>query len=220
MLGQCTTSSFGLTIKVMLWSTSLQLVIGLGLAWLMARRTFFGKGIVDALVMLPLIFPPIVLGYVLLMALGRNGWLVYFLPDWLRPEVMFALPGLVIAAFVAGLPLMVKPAQTALMAVPQRMREAAATLGDTPWQIFWRIDWPLARRGVVTGLILSGGRALGEVGISLMLGGNISGRTETLSLAIYNHVLDGEYYCANQLSLVLAGMTMVVFFMLKRYGTF
>lgn len=220
MLGQCATSSYVLTLKVMLWSTALQLVFGIGLAWLLARRNFIGKGVVDALTMLPLIFPPIVLGYVLLMALGRNGWLSNFLPEWMRLDIIFALPGLIIAAFIAGLPLMIKPTQTAFMAVPQRMREASATLGETPWQTFWRVEWPLARRGVLTGLILSGGRALGEVGISLMLGGNISGRTETLSLAIYNHVLDGEFYCANHLSFVLAGMTMVIFFILKRYGTF
>lgn len=220
MLEQCAVASFGLTAKVMLWSTLLHLTIGLGLGWLMARRYFYGKAILDALIMLPLIFPPIVLGYVLLLALGRNGWLMHFLPDWLRPDIVFSLPALVIAAFVAGLPLMVKPVQTAFMAVPQRMREAAATLGEPPWRVFWRVDWPLARRGIVTGLMLSGGRALGEVGISLTLGGNISGRTETLSLAIYNHVLDGEFYCANHLSFVLVGMTMMVFFILKRYGTF
>lgn len=209
----------GLTAQILLWSMLLQLVVGMGLGWLMARRTFRGKGVLDALVMLPLIFPPIVLGYALLVALGRNGWLMQFLPAALRPEIVFATPGLVIAAFVAGLPLMVKPVQTAFMGVPVRLREAAATLGERPWTIFWRVEWPLARRGIAAGLILSGGRAMGEVGISLMLGGNISGRTETLSLAIYNNVLDGQFGCANYLSLLLVGFSTVAFFLLKRYGT-
>ena len=218
-MADCAQASLWLTAEVLLWSMLLQLVVGAGLGWLMARRTFSGKGILDAMVMLPLIFPPIVLGYALLVALGRNGWLMQALPSALRPELVFATPGLVIAAFVAGLPLMVKPVQTAFMGVPARLREAAATLGEHPWSVFWRVEWPLARRGIAAGLILSGGRALGEVGISLMLGGNISGRTETLSLAIYNNVLDGQFDCANQLSLLLVGMSALAFFLLKRYGT-
>lgn len=200
------------------WSTALQLLLGGTLGWILARRRFRGKSVLDVVVMLPLIFPPIVLGYALLLALGRNGWLVQALPVFLQPEIVFATPGLIIAAVVAGLPLMVKPVQTAFMGVPPRLREAAATLGERPWMVFWRVEWPLARRGIAAGLILSGGRALGEVGISLMLGGNISGRTETLSLAIYNNVLDGQFACANQLSLLLTGLSVLAFFMLKRCG--
>lgn len=148
-----------------------------------ARRRFAGHQLLDALVTLPLVFPPIVLGYFLLMLLGRQGWLTQWLPPLLRPEIVFTQTGLVVAAFVAGLPLMVKPAQAAFAGVPLTLREAGALLAP-PWRVFWRIDVPLARRGVAAGLVLAGGRALGEVGLSLMLGGNIAGRTETLSLAI------------------------------------
>jgi molybdate transport system permease protein len=214
----CPSTPLPLTFSVVGWSMVLQLLIGGGLAWLLARRKFAGRGVLDALVTLPLVFPPIVLGYGLLLLLGRQGWLAQWLPDMLRPDIVFTQTGLVIAAFIAGLPLMVKPAQSAFAGVSPRLREAAATLGHRPWSVFWRVDLPLARRGVAAGLILAGGRGLGEVGLSLMLGGNISGRTETLSLAIYNHVLDGNLTCANTLSLWLAGIALLAFVLLRRLG--
>jgi len=214
----CPAAPLWLTLNVIAWSLALHLTLGTLLGWVLARRRFAGRNVLDALVTLPLVFPPIVLGYGLLMALGRNGWLVQWLPGALKPEVVFTRTGLVIAAFVAGLPLMVKPAQAAFAGISPRMREAAATLGECPWRIFWRVDVPLARRGVAAGLVLAGGRGLGEVGLSLMLGGNISGRTETLSLAIYNHVMDSNLACANTLSLLLVGMAAVIFFILRRWG--
>lgn len=218
MLDGCPGAPLLLTFGVVAWSMGLQLVLGTALAWLLARRRFAGRGLLDALVTLPLVFPPIVLGYGLLLLLGRQGWLTQWLPPPLRPEIVFTQTGLVIAAFVAGLPLMAKPAQAAFAGIPPRLREAAALLGHRPWSVFWRIDVPLARRGVAAGLVLAGGRALGEVGLSLMLGGNIAGRTETLSLAIYNHVMDGNLACANTLSLLLAGIAALAFFVLRRWG--
>ena len=165
MWGACPGAPLPLTFAVVAWSMGLQLVLGTALAWLLARRRFAGRGLLDALVTLPLVFPPIVLGYGLLLLLGRQGWLTQWLPPLLRPEIVFTQMGLVIAAFVAGLPLMVKPAQTAFAGIPPRVREAAALLGHRPWSVFWRIEVPLARRGVAAGLVLAGGRGLGEVGL-------------------------------------------------------
>lgn len=210
--------AFSLTAQVLAWALALHLVLGILLAWLLARRPFAGRALVDALVSLPLVFPPIVLGYALLLLLGRGGWLTRWLPQALQPELVFSQAGLVLAAFVAGLPLMVKPAQAAFAGVAPRLREAAALLGHRPWSVFWRIEMPLARRGVAAGLVLALGRGLGEVGLSLMLGGNIAGRTETLSLAIYNQVMDGNLACANGLSLLLGGMALAAFFVLRRWG--
>ena len=218
MLHGCASAPLALTFSVVGWSLALQLTLGTACAWLLARRRFPGRGLLDALVSLPLVFPPIVLGYLLLMLLGRQGWLTQWLPEWLRTEIVFTQRGLVLAAFVAGLPLMVKPAQAAFAGVSPRLHEAAALLGHGAASRFWRIDWPLARRGLAAGLVLAGGRGLGEVGLSLMLGGNIAGRTETLSLAIYNHVMDGNLACANALSLLLAGMAALAFFVLRRWG--
>nr|WP_256977304.1 molybdate ABC transporter permease subunit [Bordetella genomosp. 10] len=212
----CAWSSIPLTLRIMGWSVLLQLAIGLPLAWLLARRAFPGKSLLDALVTLPLVFPPIVIGYALLLLLGREGWLLRWLPpDW-RPDLVFSETGLVIAAVVAGLPLMVKPSQAAFAEVDEALREVALSLGARPWRVILRIELPLARRGILAGLMLAAGRAMGEVGISLMLGGNISGRTETLSLAVYNHVLGAETDCANALSLVLVGLAALAFFQLRR----
>lgn len=214
----CGAGAIWLTAKVVGWSLLLQLTLGAWIAWILARSRLPGRTLLDLFVTLPLVFPPIVLGYALLVALGQQGWLTGWLPPAWRPDIVFSLPGLVLAAFVAGLPLMVKTVQAALLEVPDDLHAAAATLRQSRWSIFWRIDMPLARRGVVAGVILSGGRAMGEVGMSIMLGGNIAGRTETVSLAIYNHVLDGEFACANTLTLLLAGVACLCFFLLKRYG--
>jgi len=216
--GGCQGNAIGLTAQVLAWALALHLTLGTLLAWLLARRPFAGRALLDALVTLPLVFPPIVLGYGLLLALGREGWLTAWLPAALQPQIVFSQTGLVVAAFVAGLPLMVKPAQAAFAGIAPRLREAAALLGHRPWAVFWRIDVPLARRGVAAGLVLALGRGLGEVGLSLMLGGNIAGRTETLSLAIYNHVLDGNLACANVLSLLLGAVALAAFFILRRWG--
>lgn len=214
----CAQAPLALTAQVLGWSLLLQAVVGAGLGWLLARHRFPGRALLDALVSLPLVFPPIVLGYGLLVLLGRQGLLTQWLPEGLRPDIVFTQTGLVIAAFVAGLPLMVKPTQAAFAGISPRLREAGAMLGHRPWSVFLRIELPLARRGIAAGLILAGGRGLGEVGLSLMLGGNIIGRTETLSLAIYNQVLDGNLACANQLSLLLGAVALAAFLLLRRFG--
>lgn len=215
---ECSATPWLLTGQVLLWSALLQLAIGVPLGWLIARGRFPGRELLDALVTVPLVFPPVVLGYFLLLLLGQRGWLTGALPEALRPQIVFQTPGLVIAAFVAGLPLMVKPVQAAFKDVPVALIEAAATLRAPPWDRFLTVELPLARRGLAAGLTLALGRGLGEIGISLMLGGNIVGRTETVSLAIYNHVTDGNFACANELSLLLAGLAAFVFFLVKRFG--
>lgn len=135
--------------------------------------------------------------------------------EW-RPHWVFSETGLVIAAVAAGLPLMVKPSQAAFAEIDESLREVAATLGARPWQVFLKVELPQAKLGILAGLVLAAGRAMGEVGISLMLGGNVSGRTETLSLAVYNHVLGSETDCANALSLVLTGVAALAFFLLRK----
>ncbi|WP_390888312.1 molybdate ABC transporter permease subunit [Comamonas testosteroni] len=212
----CAWISIPLTLKVMGWSVLLQLALGVPIAWALARCAFRGKALLDALVTLPLVFPPIVIGYALLLLLGREGWLLAWLPLEWRPHWVFSETGLVIAAVAAGLPLMVKPSQAAFAEIDESLREVAATLGARPWQVFLKVELPQARLGILAGLVLAAGRAMGEVGISLMLGGNVSGRTETLSLAVYNHVLGSETDCANALSLVLTGVAALAFFLLRK----
>lgn len=218
MSSTCLGAPWLLTAEILTWGTILHVAIGIPLGWLLARRRFPGRDLIDTLVTVPLVFPPIVLGYFLVLALGRHGLLADVLPAALQPEIVFQPAGLVIAAFVAGLPLLVKPVQAAFAEVPPRLVEAAATLGASPVDRFLTIELPLARRGMAAGLILAAGRGLGEIGISLMLGGNIIGRTETVSLAIFNHVTDGNFACANQLSLLLAGLAAIALLLIKRFG--
>lgn len=212
----CSSSSLGLSVYVLAATLVAQLVLGVALAWVLARKRFPGHGLLDSLVSLPLVFPPIVIGYLLLLALGRQGWLASA-TGW-SPNIVFQPAALLIAAFIAGLPLMVKPVQNSMNGLSPRLREAAATLGHGTWSYFFRVELPLLRPALATGLILPGGRALGEVGISLMLGGNIAGRTETLSLSIYNAVLDGDTDCANALSWLLGLTALACFWALRRYG--
>jgi molybdate transport system permease protein len=212
----CSSSSLGLSVYVLAATLVAQLVLGVTLAWVLARKRFPGHGLLDSLVSLPLVFPPIVIGYLLLLALGRQGWLASA-TGW-SPNIVFQPAALLIAAFIAGLPLMVKPVQNSMNSLSPRLREAAATLGHGTWSYFFRVELPLLRSASATGLILSGGRAMGEVGISLMLGGNIAGRTETLSLSIYNAVLDGDTDCANALSCLLGLTALACFWALRRYG--
>ena len=212
----CSSSSLGLSVSVLAATLAAQLVLGLALAWVLARKRFPGHGLLDSLVSLPLVFPPIVIGYLLLLALGRQGWLASA-TGW-SPNIVFQPAALLIAAFIAGLPLMVKPVQNSMNSLSPRLQEAAATLGHGTWSYFFRVELPLLRPALATGLILSGGRALGEVGISLMVGGNIAGRTETLSLSSYNAVLDGNTDCANALSCLLGLTALACFWALRRYG--
>lgn len=215
---QCSGTPWALTIEVLAWATVLHLLIGIPLGWLLARGRFRGRGLLDTLVTVPLVFPPVVIGYFFLLLLGSQGWLTTLLPPALRPDIVFQPAGLVIAAFLAGLPLMVKPVQAAFKEVPQGLLDAAATLRATAIDRFMTVELPLTRRGIAAGLTLAVGRGLGEIGISLMLGGNIVGRTETVSLAIYNHVNDGNFACANEVSLLLAGIAALAFFLVRRFG--
>lgn len=214
----CSLVPMSLTLKVLAAALLVQLLLGTALGRVLAVPRFAGRALLDGLVTLPLVFPPIVLGYGLLLLLGHNGWLTQWLPPSWRPAIVFTPAGVTLAAVVAGLPLMVKPVQAAFVAVPAVLRDAAATLRHGPWRTLWRVELPLARRGIAVGLVLAGGRALGEVGLSLMLGGNVAGRTETLSLAVYNHVLDSNFGCANALSLVLLGLAAMAYFLLRRWG--
>ena len=205
-----------LSLEVLGIAFVLHLAAGLGLGALLARK-FPGRNLVDLLVTLPLIFPPIAMGYFLLLLFSRNGWMGGWLEESGLP-VLFSFPGLVIAAFTAGLPLAVKPVQAALESMPPYLAEASYTLGKGRWTTFRRVVFPAIRRSVAAAMLLACGRGLGEVGISLMLGGNLAGKTDTLSLAVYNAVLDGEMERALAYSLVLAGVSVSLLLLLRRYG--
>jgi molybdate transport system permease protein len=164
----------------------------------------------DAVVTIPLVFPPVVIGFGLLWLLGRES----LLGRWLQTlgiNFIFTFPGLLLAAFIAGLPLAVKTLQTALQTHPRVWHEVALTLGRGPRNAYLTMHLPIALPALLGGLLLALARGMGEVGISLMLGGNILGRTETLSLAIFNTVTTGDYAQAGLLSALLGAFSLVLF---------
>jgi molybdate transport system permease protein len=166
----------------------------------------------DFLVSVPLVFPPIATGFILLMLLGRHGPLRGVLPV----DMVFAFPGLVLASVISGLPLLVKPVEAALRSQGRRLTEVAAVLGKTPWQTFLLVLLPAIRRPVLAGWLLALCRSMGEVGVTLMLGGNIVGRTNTLSLEIYNCVFTGELDRAMVLCGIIAVLSFGMLCTLKR----
>ena len=199
-----------LTLQVTFAAMAMQIIIGLPLGLFLAGRKSFAKNIVEIIVTLPMIFPPMALGFFLLLIFGKNGFLGTLMMGLFHHTILFSFWGILIAVFTVGLPFMVKSVQSARQQVDRSIIEAAATLGKSRNTVLFRVILPNIKNGIITGLLLSFGRSLGEVGISLMLGGNIIGRTETLSLAIYNAVFEGEFQKAAELSFVLSVIAILV----------
>jgi molybdate transport system permease protein len=193
-----------LSLRVAAVSTLVVVVLGVGLGWLLARRRFFGREALDALVTLPLVMPPTVLGYYLLVLLGRNGPVGRLFESLTGGQLVFTWRGAVVAAAAGALPLVVKTARAAVAAVDTQYEEAARTLGKTEWQVFRRVTLPLASRGILAAAMLAFARALGDFGATLMVAGNIPGRTQTAAIAIYDATQGGRDSEALALVLVLS----------------
>lgn len=206
-----------LTIKVSFFATVLTIVIGLALAWVMAKKEFWGKGLLDIVIMQPLVIPPTVLGYYLLALFGKSGWLGGVL-DSLGIEIVFTWKGAVVAAFISSLPLFVKPARAALEGVGTDLENAARLLGKTEWQVVRTITLPLAWRGILAGAVMAFARATGEFGATLMVAGNIPGVTQTLPIAIYDAVQAGDSGAANILVLIITLFSFSVLFAAGKIG--
>jgi len=185
-------SALQLSIVVSLAATLLVAVAGTLAARLMTRRSFRGRALVDAALNLPLVLPPTVTGYYLIVLLGRRGWLGGPLFEATGWSITFTWAACVLAAAVMSFPLMYRAARIAFEEVDTRHEVAAASLGHAPLPVFLRVSLPLARRGLTAGVTLSFARSLGEFGATLMLAGNIPGRTQTLPLALYEAVASGE----------------------------
>jgi molybdate transport system permease protein len=199
-------------------ATALCAVMGIPLAWALARRRFWGRSAVDVLVTLPLVLPPTVTGYYLIVALGRRGWLGAPLYAWTGWTVAFTWYAAVIAATVMAFPLLVRTARAAIESVDADLEKAAFTLGHSEWRTALRVTLPLARRGILAGLVLAFARALGEFGATLMLAGNIPGKTATMPLAIYTAVQTGESGVAASLVLGLTALSCAVLVLSGRLG--
>jgi molybdate transport system permease protein len=188
-----------LSLRVTAVATAALFICGLALGWLLARHHFPGETVVATLVNLPLVLPPSVVGYYLLLALGRGSPLV----EWFGWRLLFTWPAAAIAAAIMGLPLMVQASRAAIASVDPALENAARVLGSSEPAVFWRVTLPLARHGILAGLVLGAARAMGEFGATLMVAGNIPGRTQTLPLAIYDAVQNQQYALANRMVLVM-----------------
>lgn len=203
-----------LSFQTILASTILFVLLGIPLAYLLAKDDLPLKWLLDTIVTLPLIFPPIAVGFFLLLFLGKQGWFGAILYQF-DITIIFSFTGIVIAAFVAGLPLMVKPLQSAIENFPKSIKEASIISGKSELSTFLFIILPSIKNSLFVALLIATARALGEVGITLMLGGNIIGKTDTVSLAIYNAVFDGDYELAMTLSGILVAISMIFFITLN-----
>lgn len=183
-----------LSAKVALWATALCLPAGIALSWLMARYEFRGKLLIDVLIQLPMVLPPVVPGYLLLLLLGTQGPVGAWLLAQFGIVIAFTWKGAVLASAVMAFPLMVQPVRLAFRMIDPRLEQAATTLGATPWRAFFTIAIPLALPGIIAGSVLCFSRSLGEFGATMAFVGNIPGETRTLPLAIYSytHVPGGD----------------------------
>ena len=190
--------ALALTLKVALWATALNLVLGVGIGFAMARWRFPGRDLLDAVLTLPMVMPPTVLGYYLLVRRSaRSGPIGGWLMQHFGIRLIFTWQGAVIAATVVAFPLVFKGARAAFETVDPQLEDAARTLGIREIAVFFRVSLPLAWRGILAGLLLSFARALGEFGATLMVAGSIPGRTQTLSIAVYEAVQAGQDDAAN-----------------------
>ncbi|WP_274584506.1 molybdate ABC transporter permease subunit [Neisseria leonii] len=193
-----------LSLKVAVCATLLNTAAGTAAAYLLARRRFAGRDLLDTLFTLPMVLPPTVLGYYLLVLLGRNGTAGRWLENTFGISLIFTWQGAVLAAAAVTFPLVVKPARAAFEEVNAQLEQAAATLGLTAGAVFWRVTLPLAWRGILAGVLLAFARALGEFGATLMIAGSIPGQTQTLSIAVYEAVQAGDDDAAGQLVIVIS----------------
>ncbi|MGX9391540.1 molybdate ABC transporter permease subunit [Nitrobacteraceae bacterium UC4446_H13] len=196
-----------LSLKVGLVATLVATPFGIAIAWLLARYHFWGKSVVDAVIYLPLVLPPVVTGYLLLLTFGRKGLVGGWLADHLGIVFAFRWTGAALACGIMSFPLLVRPIRLSIEAVDRRLEQAASTLGAAPWKVFLTVTLPLALPGVLAGMVLGFAKAIGEFGATITFVSNIPGETQTISAAIYTltQVPDGD-----AAALRLVGVSIVI----------
>ncbi len=201
------TSPLLLSLQLALATSSLLLLLGLPLAWWLAFTRFRLRFLIESVVALPIVLPPTVLGFYLLLEFGSRGWLGAFWQRCTGHTLAFSFEGLVLGSVIYSLPFAVQPFTAAMASVDRRLIAASASLGASSWRTFWRITFPLALPGIVTGFALSFAHTLGEFGVVLMVGGSIAGRTQTASIAIYDNVQMLDYQAAARQSIILLAIS-------------
>ena len=212
--------TLALTLKVALWATAINLALGVAVGWLLAHRRFFGREFVEAVLTLPFVLPPTVLGYYILVVVGKRGWLGSWLFDSFGINLIFTWQGAVIAATVVSFPLVMKSARAAFEGVDPQLEGAARVLGLGEWAVFVRVTLPMAWPGILAGTLLVFARSLGEFGATLMVAGSIPGRTQTLSIAVYEAVQAGQDSLANTLVVITSATCVVALLLAGRLAPF
>ncbi len=207
-----------LSLRVAALSTLIAMCLGLWLAWVMANRAFRGKEILDAAVTLPLVLPPTVLGYYLLVLLGRASPVGHLYEYVFGQPLVFSWQAAVVAALIHSMPLLVKSARAAFESVDRSYERAARTLGASELRLFWRVTLPLTRRSILAAGALAFARALGDFGVTLMVAGNIPGRTQTVSIAIYDAVESGNGALARTLVIAISAVALILLSVAGRFA--
>jgi molybdate transport system permease protein len=207
-----------LSLRVAVVSTAIALAAGLWIAYILANREFRGKEVLDAAVTLPLVLPPTVLGYYLLVVIGRVSPFGKLWESVFGSPLVFTWKAAVVAALLHSFPLLVISARAALASVDRTYERAARNLGASEWRLFWRVTLPLARRSIFAATALAFARSLGDFGVTLMVAGNIPGRTQTVAVAIYDAVEAGNGALARILVLVVSAVALVILTVANRLG--
>ncbi|MCT6881248.1 MAG: molybdate ABC transporter permease subunit [Snodgrassella alvi] len=199
-----------------MWATVFNLILGVGIGYLFARKAVWGRELLDTLLTLPMVMPPTVLGYYLLVLLGKNGFIGQFLQQYLNINLIFTWQGAVVAATVVSFPLVFKPARAAFDSLDPQLEQAGRVLGISNVGVFLRITLPLAWRGILAGVLLAFARSMGEFGATLMVAGSIPGQTQTLSIAVYEAVQAGDDQLANTLVLIISVVCILILLLTSR----
>ncbi|MBQ0213434.1 molybdate ABC transporter permease subunit [Proteus vulgaris] len=222
MLSEYEWQAIILSLKVSTVAVIISLPFGIFMAWLLVRVRFPGKSLLDSIIHLPLVLPPVVVGYLLLISMGRRGFIGEWLYDWFGFSFTFSWRGAALASAVVAFPLMVRAIRLALEAVDQRMEQAARTLGASPIRVFFTITLPLSMPGIIAGIVLAFARSLGEFGATITFVSNIPGETRTIPLAMYTLIetpgaeMDAARLCI--IAIILALVSLMASEWLTRWG--
>jgi molybdate transport system permease protein len=210
--------SLRLSLQVAFVATVFVILVGTALAYMLARKEFRGKELLDVLFTLPLVLPPTVTGYYLIMIFGRNGLIGKMIYQWTGFTIMFTWYAAALASFIVSLPLMIKTTRASIESVDKNLISASYTLGHGEVETALRVILPLARKGIIAGAVLSFARAIGEFGATLMLAGDIPGRTDTMPLAIYSIASSGEWAKAHAMVILLTVMSGIFLYLANTYS--
>ena len=211
-------SPLWLSLRVASIATLLSLAIGLTAGWALTRWQFRGKNLAEALITAPIVLPPTVLGYYLLVALGRSSPLGEVYETIFGGPLVFTWQAAVVAACLHAIPLLIRSARAAFEGVNRNLENAARSLGASEWRVFWRVTLPLSKGPVVAAAVFAFARALGDFGVTIMIAGNIPGKTQTMSVAIYDAVQSGQSQLATALVLVMSALAISVLYAIGRAG--